>query len=113
MGMCTYTHTGMHTKMCIGMCIETQCSAALGAELHSVLADVRQNGFGGDIIKLALPANTPPGFVGFGHIMPFLSRGAGRMALDLHTMLVKGRQLNYEVGGARINDTILFSVTSN
>lgn len=46
--------------------------------------------------KIAIPWGSPPNHITFSHLLPLLSRTDGRLALDLHTMLVKGRQLNYE-----------------
>jgi hypothetical protein len=67
-----------------------------GVEMNEVLEGLRAEGFVGPVIRAVMPGNAPPGGVDFNSLLPMLSREDGMIALDFHTMLVKGRQLNYQ-----------------
>jgi hypothetical protein len=64
--------------------------------MNEVLEGLRAEGFVGPVIRAVVPGNAPPGGVDFNSLLPMLSREDGMIALDFHTMLVKGRQLNYQ-----------------
>ena len=67
-----------------------------GIEMNEALESIRLHGISGPVIKIVVPGNAPPGGVDFESLLPLLSRKDGIIALDLHTMLVRGRQLNYQ-----------------